>query len=67
MIKDAQFSINVTSSWQEEIDTIRRQISDWSDNHSTILQGAKAEISNQGELVKDFLPNIGTLNKTWDN
>ena len=67
LIKDAQFSINITSSWQEEIDTIRRQISDWSDNHSTILQGAKAEISNQGELVKDFLPNIGTLNKTWDN
>ena len=67
IFKDAQFSINITSKWQDDIDLIRRNISEWSDNQSSILQGAKAEISNQGELVKDFLPNIGTLNQTWES
>ena len=67
LFSDVQFSLNLQAAWQDEIDEIRRTIGNWSDDHSSILLEAKAEIGNQGELVKEFLPNIGSLNKTWDS
>lgn len=67
LFNDVQFSLNVQGAWQDEIDEIRRTIGNWSDDHSSSLLQAKADIGNQGELVKEFLPNIGSLNKTWDS
>ena len=54
------------SQWTESINKIRRSISDWNSQQAQQLNLAKVKLEGQGELVKEFLPQVGNLNQVFN-
>ncbi|MEL0238351.1 MAG: tubulin-like doman-containing protein [Gammaproteobacteria bacterium] len=66
LLNDALFQSNVLSQWTESINKIRRSISDWNSQQAQQLNLAKVKLEGQGELVKEFLPQVGNLNQVFN-
>jgi len=61
LLNDALYQTNVLSSWINNVNSIRKSISDWNTEQAQYLTQAKVKLDKQGELVKEFLPQVGDL------
>ena len=67
LLNDALYQSNVLSQWTENVNKIRRSISDWNSEQAQQLNLAKVKLEGQGELVKEFLPQVGDLTVVFNS
>jgi hypothetical protein len=58
---DALYQTQVLSSWTVDVNKIRKTILDWNNEQAQLLAQAKVKLDQQGELVKEFIPQVGNL------
>ena len=67
LLNDALFQTNVLSSWTRNVNNIRQSISDWNSEQAQQLTLAKVKLEGQGQLVKEFLPQVGDLTHVFNS
>ena len=67
LLNDALFQTNVLSSWTRNVNNIRQSISDWNSEQAQQLTLAKVKLEGQGQLVKEFLPQVGDLTQVFNS
>ncbi len=61
LLNDALFSNNVLGAWQSDVNDFRREIDRWVNSQGKDLTKENLKQEAQGELVKEFLPQLGSL------
>lgn len=67
LLNDALYQTNVLSTWTTKVNDIRRSISNWNSQQAQQLNLARVKLEGQGELVKEFLPQVGDLTAVYSS
>ena len=67
LLNDALFQTNVLSLWTKNVNDIRQSISSWNSEKAQQLTLAKVKLEGQGQLVKEFLPQVGDLTQVFNS
>ena len=67
LLNDALFQTNVLSLWTKNVNDIRQSISAWNSEQAQQLTLAKVKLEGQGQLVKEFLPQVGDLTQVFNS